>query len=288
MTFAKNIVFRIGGIGLRLSFDEDWEFVPLGRFPDFISHSSPIVDYQVKLNTCHKQPDGSLIFDSGQAWRLYGDGDRRILWIVGRDSNPRMVGNFARDFLSGEIFVKQSEIEAGKYVFPLSYPLGELQMINLLGNGYGMMVHSCAVIDGEVGIVFAGKSTAGKTTTARLWNENRGIRILNDDRTILRKIDGQFRVFGSPWHGQGGYALAEDAPLKEIFIIKHAPINKAVRLPPSQAAAALLVRTFTPLWDAPAMDFTLQFLNDLCTTIPCYELGFVPDQSSVEYVRCMT
>ena len=31
------------------------------------------------------------------------------------------------------------------------------------------------------------------------------------------------------------------------------------------------------------MTFTLQFLDELCQAVPCYELGFVPDQSAVEY-----
>ncbi len=114
------------------------------------------------------------------------------------------------------------------------------------------------------------------------------IQVLNDDHTILRKINGQFRVYGTPWHGQGGIALAEDAPLKKIFILKHAPTNQAVRLPPAQAAAMLLVRAFAPLWSAPAMEFTLQFLDELCQAVPCYELGFVPDQTAVEYVRCLS
>jgi hypothetical protein len=160
-------------------------------------------------------------------------------------------------------------------------------MINLLGTGYGILLHSCGVIDGESGIVFAGIGTAGKTTTARLWNGLAGVRVLNDDHTILRKIDGQFRVYGTPWHGRGGFALSDDAPLKKVFILKHAESNRAVLLSPAQAAASLLVRCFAPLWSAPAMDYTLQFLDELCQTVPCYELGFVPDQSAVEYVRCL-
>jgi hypothetical protein len=288
MAVYKNIDFRIGGIELGLSLQDNWEFTPLGRFPDFISNNSPLVNYQVTLKPVSSQPAGFLIFDSGQAWRLFSNGDRKILWVVSSGFIPRLVGNFSSDYHSGEIFVTKSTIDVGKYVFPLSYPLGELLMTSLLGTGYGVMLHSCAVIDGENGLVFAGTSTAGKTTTARLWNDNAGVRVVNDDHIILRKIHEQFRMYGTPWHGQGGMALAEDAPLKKIFIIEHAQSNQAVRLSPAQAAAALLVRTFAPLWDAAAMAFTLQFLDELCQVIPCYKLGFVPDQSAVEYVRCLS
>jgi hypothetical protein len=170
----------------------------------------------------------------------------------------------------------------------MSFPMGEHLLTNLLGTGYGIMLHSCGIIDSGMGIAFAGVSTSGKSTTARLWNGHPDIKVLNDDRTILRKVNGQFRIYGSPWPGLGGFTQAADAPLNKIFILRHNTTNHAEKLTPSRAVAALLVRTFAPLWSAPAMAFTLQFLDELCQAIPVYEYGFVPDQSAVEYVRCLT
>lgn len=161
-------------------------------------------------------------------------------------------------------------------------------MSNLLGTGYGIMLHSCGVVDQDKGYVFAGISGNGKSTTARLWEGLAGVQILNDDHTIIRKINGQFQVFGTPWHGLGGMAAAADAPLERVYILRHAVENKATRITPARAAAALLVRTFAPLWNAEMMAFTLAFLEDLCTTVPVYELGFVPDRSAVDYVRCQS
>jgi hypothetical protein len=282
------MIFRVADIDLALFGESGWEYAEKGGFPGFTCDRTPQVIYQIRVSPVPARPSGSLIFDSKQAWRLFAEGDRRILWIGALDFTPYLVGNFSPDYHSGEIFTTKSTREVGKYIFPLSQPLGELLMINLLGIGYGIMLHSCGVIDAEFGIVFAGISTAGKSTTARLWNGLPGVRVVNDDHTILRKINGQFRVYGTPWHGQGGMALAEDAPLKMIFILEHSQLNQAVRLSPSQAAATLLVRTFAPLWDASAMAFTLQFLDELCQTVPCYKLGFIPDQSAVDYVRCLS
>ena len=288
MADSENLVFKIGEIGLGLSFGSGWKFAPLGRFPDFSNNCTPQANYIVSLQPGASLPRGELIFDSGQTWRLFSVGDRRILWIVSRNINPRLVGNFSQDYHRGEISVTINKLEGNKYLFPFSYPLGQVLMTSLLGTGYGIMLHSCGVVDDKNGFLFAGISTNGKTTTARLWNADQTVRVLNDDRNILRKINGQFKVYGTPWPGEGGFALADDAPLKKIFILKHAPLNQAVRLSPARAAAALLVRTFAPLWDASAMAYTLHFLDDLCQTVPCYELGFVPNQSAVEYVRCLT
>jgi hypothetical protein len=288
MTILNHMVFKIGGIGIGIYFKPGMQFTTMGLFPEFLIHEPPSVEFQVSPGPDSGQLAGSLLFDSSQAWRLFSDGDRRILWVGTRDFIPRLVGIFNDDYESGEIFVSQSTQDEGKYYFPLGYPLGEILMILLLGTGYGLMLHSCAVVDGESGMLFAGKSSAGKTTTARLWNDNTGVRVLNDDHAILRKVDGQYRVYGTPWHGQGGFALAEDAPLKKLFILKQAPSNLAVRLSPAQAAAALLVRSFAPMWDATAMAFTMKFLDELCQAVPCYELGFLPNQSAVDYVRCLS
>jgi hypothetical protein len=282
------MIFKVADIDLGLFNESDREYSEEGGFPGFTCDDAPQAKYQVRVEPVPARPSGNLVFDSEQAWRLFDEEGRRILWISSLNFTPYLVGNFSSDYRNGEIFTTRSTRVAGKYIFPLGRPLGELLMINLLGTGYGLMLHSCGVIDAECGIVFAGISTAGKTTTARLWNSLPGVRVVNDDRTILRKKDGQFRVYGTPWYGQGGIALAEDAPLKKIFILKHAPFNQAVRLTPARAAAALLVRTFPPLWSAEGMAFTLQFLEELCLTVPCYELGFVPNMSMVEYVRCLT
>ena len=283
---VEDLNFKIGSIGIRLVGESSLEYTRKGRFADFSSTYNPNASFKVKIKPSLIEPSGRPYFDTGTSWRLYQVRDQWVVWVRSQSKNPYLAGSFNPDFHSGEIFVSESDQEPGKYIFPISYPMGELLMTNLLGTGYGIMLHSCGVIDRGNGMVFAGISTAGKTTTALLWNGLVGVRVINDDHTIIRRMDGQFRVYGTPWHGQGGIALAEDAPLKQVFILKHASSNQAVRLSPAQAVAALLVRTFAPLWSAPAMAFTLQFLDELCQNVPCYELGFVPDHSAVEYVRC--
>jgi len=285
---AENLSFRIGAFDLSFIGNPRWVYVEHSNYLDFLSIEPIDASYKIFVDPVPIEPTSSPIFETGRGWRLYQDNNRWLIWVQTRNLNPYLVGSFSSDFYTGEIFTADSHQEPGKKIFPLSFPLGELLLINLLASGYGIMLHSCGVIDGVNGIVFAGIGTAGKSTTARLWNDLPNVRVLNDDHTIIRKVDGEFRVFGTPWHGQGGMALAADAPLKKIFILKHAATNRAVHLSPAQAATALLVRTFAPLWSASGMKNTLEFLDELCQTVPCYELGFVPDQTAVEYVRCLS
>ena len=54
------------------------------------------------------------------------------------------------------------------------------------------------------------------------------------------------------------------------------------------ASSMLLTRCFPPLWDAEGMRVTLDFCAQLVETIPCYELGFVPDKSVLDFIKNMT
>ncbi len=280
--------FRIGGISIALSAEpSNGAYARMRRFGDFICEGPADIHLSARCGSPPPPLTGRQVFESGQGWRLFQDGERRMLHVRSADQDPYQLGIFTPDFRMGEIYVPRLPGQVDEYIFPLGYPLGELFMVNVLGSGLGILQHACGVVDQGEGMVFTGISSAGKTTTARLWQGLPGVSVLNDDRVILRKVDGNFRVFGTPWHGQGGMALPLDAPLKRIFILKHAPENVATRLSVMQAVSMLLVRCFAPLWDPQAMQFTLQLLEEMCQSVPCYELGFVPDSQVVDFVRCL-
>jgi hypothetical protein len=260
------------------------EFANLGRFPDFTAAGPAEVSLGVFCGQVPDAPVEKPVFDTQLGWRLYQSQDRSIVWVRSADQDPYLVGVFANDYHSGEIYTTFSQSNPDQYLFPLSYPLGELYMASLLGTGYGVMQHACGVIYQGSGLLFTGVGGAGKTTTARLWESRKGARVLNDDHIIVRKNGSQFYIYGTPWHGQGGMALPEEAPLKRIFVLKQALTNQAIPLPPARAASDLLVRSFSTFWDKSGMSFTLKLLAELCQQVPCYELGFVPDSSAVDFV----
>jgi hypothetical protein len=111
--------------------------------------------------------------------------------------------------------------------------------------------------------------------------------LLSDDRIVVRRREGRFWAYGTPWCGDVQVASPAAFPLERIFVIRHAPANGAARLRPAEAAQSLLARSFLPFWDAPGMAFTLAFLDELVQAVPCYDYGFVPDRSAVDFVRCM-
>ena len=80
-------------------------------------------------------------------------------------------------------------------------------------------------------------------------------------------------------------ALPDSASLSRVFIVKQADRNYRHPFHPAQAAAGLFTRAFIPLWDHDKITFSVEFLDELCQSIPCYELGFLPEPSIVDFVR---
>jgi hypothetical protein len=282
----ESLTINLGGIPIGLIPDQK-----AGRYSEIRRASAFFCDLPAEINLnihCGWFPekiDGQVAFETGADWQLF---EAQGKWVIKKRSahqDPYQMGVFPPDYRSGEIYVAPSLTSPGDYVFPLSDTLGELYLMSLLGSGLGVMFHSAGVIDHGQGYLFAGHGGGGKTTTARLWESQPGAHAINDDKVIVRKVDGQFRMYGTPWPGQGGMALPEEAPLKRVLILKQAPENSITDLPPAQASALLLARAFTSLWSDAGVAYTLQFLDELCQAVPCQELGFLPDSSAVEFVR---
>jgi hypothetical protein len=228
----------------------------------------------------------SLIFDAGNGkWRLFRRGDEYILHVYACAAGyySYRVGVFASGFASGDIYVIPREDLGAPFPFPLVYPLEQLILLNLLAEGRGMLLHAGAIVDQSGhAVLFTGPSGAGKSTIACLWLERGGATLLNDDQVVVRLVDGQFVVYGTPWGGSAGEVSPRGAPLSKIFFLHQAVHNAARSKHPLLAASDLMMQSFPSFHDGKALDFTLGFLGDLVQQVPCFDLEFVPALSVLD------
>ena len=156
----------------------------------------------------------------------------------------------------------------------------------------GIFTHAVGIKDiGGEGVVFAGKSGCGKSTSARIWHKHSRAIVLNDDRIIVRKVKEKFFIYGSPWHGDFSDYLdsrIESAPLARLFFIHHAPQNTVKRLSEKGSFSLLYPALFPPFWDKEWLINTTSFCQDLIKKVPCYSLGFVNDTEIIKFVRKIT
>jgi hypothetical protein len=272
-----------GGIVLSVTQDDSAPGAEVDVFHQpFLSTASPDVVLRSHYVSGVDVDFDELAFDTGDSWALYKHRGRPLIRMPSNGKLSRYAV-LASDWLSGDIYqtIKWDVLP------PLSYPLEELLIINLLPKRQGILLHASAVKVGGRGLLFGGMSGAGKSTLAALWERHAGATVLSDDRVIVREIDGQFWSYGTPWHGSARLASPERVPLERIFLIHHAAENSVRKLHPARAVSGLLARAFPPFWDAEGMQSTLEFLERLVASVPCYALGFVPEAQTLDFIRAV-
>lgn len=150
----------------------------------------------------------------------------------------------------------------------------------------GILIHSAAIgMDGN-GYMFSASRGTGKTTHMNLWLNlfpGRAF-VINGDKPIVREIDGQFFVFGTPWCGKEGINTNTSAPIKGICILKRAENNSIERTPSAEALAHLLTQTVEPEKGTGTIAF-LDILDRLIKNVPIYTLhcNMNPEAAEVAY-----
>jgi hypothetical protein len=274
----RQLNLAIAGIIISLiSDDNNGGFYLDDAYKNFISEGVPDVILRVHSRQVPQYDSMKKVFDSGTNWRLLRKNKKIILKTISRTAILQS------DFKAGAVYVP-AEGKGHRFPFPLNYPLAEVLMINLLSQGRGAMVHGCGVDDNGDGYLFLGNSNHGKSTIARLWSKNQAT-VLNDDRIIVREKDGEFWMYGTPWHGDLKEVSPQGLLIQKIFFLRHGQKNSAVAKKGAEAATMLLARCFPAFWDKKGMDYTLGLCLRLVSKVPCYELNFVPDREIFDFVR---
>jgi len=286
----KELRIGIGGIVFSIvSNDPQLRLKAETCYKEFVTNAIPDIVLSTRYGYPPDKNAEDKIFDSGGNWILSRNNGKLVFRFYSSSksvSYKKVV--LEPDFKFGNIYIRKyskSSPTLPVAISPFQYPLDELLMINLLSLGRGVMIHACGIRNGAEGFLFPGTSGAGKTTMANLWNSKRGVAVLNDDRIIIREIDNRFWMYGTPWYGDARLGLQERAPLRKIFFIKHAKKNIAEKIAPLEAASRLITRCFPTFWNKKGMEFTLKFCVKLAQEVPCYELGFLPDKSVLDFIR---
>ncbi|MDD3958306.1 MAG: hypothetical protein PHO96_05405 [Candidatus Izemoplasmatales bacterium] len=118
---------------------------------------------------------------------------------------------------------------------------------NTLYDYAGFALHAAAVVYQGRAYVFSGRSGVGKSTHASLWKDRfPGAFILNDDKPAIRKVQGGFMVFGTPFSGKFAINVNEAYPLQAICFLEQREANHIEKLTESQSVVQLLEQIQKP------------------------------------------
>ncbi|MBR2499223.1 MAG: hypothetical protein IKB67_05880 [Clostridia bacterium] len=143
-----------------------------------------------------------------------------------------------------------------------------------LEHANGIIFHSSAImVDGKA-YLFTAPSGTGKSTHTRLWRELLGDRaiMVNDDKPIIRYIDGKFYVYGTPWNGKHHLDTNCRAEIKAICKIEQAKENSISKASTAEMLLTIFNQTIRPE-DPAQMDRLLNLTDKLLTQVELYKLG---------------
>ena len=141
-----------------------------------------------------------------------------------------------------------------------------------------LMVHASVVAYEGGAYMFLGRSGTGKSTHSSLWLKNiEGTWLLNDDNPVIRVIDGQVNIYGTPWSGKTPCYKNQVLPLNAVVRLSQAPYNKIQRLAPLHSYASLLPACSCMRWDSRSTESLHKTVEKVISQVKGWHLECLPD-----------
>lgn len=229
------------------------------------------------------------LFDSGGTWRVDGRRVPEVLRLVIRagphPGRAYQLLEFEAGLTRALAWLDPDQRKADGEHFFLCEPALELWISFLLMRARGAVVHGCGLLDRAGVRIFAGVSGAGKSTIAGVFAAHEYGQVLSDDRLVLRPDGQNYRVWGTPWHGEARFATPEQGPLRSIYFLRHTESCSLHALAPADAAGRLAACVFMAGWPREGVQNLVDLCVQVASLVPCYDLGFCPDESVIELIQ---
>lgn len=271
-------IYDIAGIRYRILCPEQWMAPAEGLLENFRTYGGH--DHTLKFEVVEDlgEPSGKLLYQDARQM-VYGSGPLRLRY-VGATQNG-VEGAYLRIWRDGAkslIRVKRKAIPAGITPKLLMIAMELEHHIALSG---ALLFHAAAVeYKGQV-ILFTAPSGVGKSTQAALWCENRGAKLLNGDRAVVR--GGVFN--GIPLCGSSAVAENVTAPIGAVVYLTQASENSLTLLTGARAFQKIWEGCTVEQWEREDARQAVEAATGTVTTVPVYHLACTPDLRAVELLE---
>jgi hypothetical protein len=252
------MIIEIGGLPIEVQ-TSDSGFARLleARYGDFMS---PRVESAFSLRVQLTPPTTSDPDADAEVWLEGSD------WKMQRGDFHARWNSRARE---GEVFQSANP-------YAIDSVLRIVHTLMLAPEG-GFLLHASSAVRNGKAFLFAGVSEAGKTTMARLAPPD--VALLTDEASYVRKVDGQYFAYGTPFAGELGQPGKNIlAPIAALYLLKKAAENRIDPVDPAEAVPRLLRNILFFAHQAEMVRHVFESACVFVQAVPVYELSFFPDQ----------
>ncbi len=148
----------------------------------------------------------------------------------------------------------------------------------------GFLLHAASVVRNDRAFIFTGLSGAGKTTISRLAPPD--ARLLTDEISYIRPLDGTYTAFGTPFAGEMATPGENiKAPIESVYILAQGRENRIDTVDSGEAMRKLMRNVLFFSQDAELTNMVFQSVCDFVARVPIRRLTFVPDPRVWELIR---
>ena len=148
----------------------------------------------------------------------------------------------------------------------------------------GFLLHSSAIAMDNNAYLFSADSGVGKSTHTQNWINYFGedkVTYINDDKPVIRKINGEFYCCGTPFSGKTNLSSNLCVPIKAIVFIKRGKDNSIQEIDSKTAIDLIFSQTLYKL-DQNKVIRLLELLDELLRKVKVYELTCNMDVESAK------
>lgn len=226
---------------------------------------------------------GALINQSGSTCIYRNSEERQTRTFI---QNNTVLWEISYNTDYSDIRIRLSKNALANTPFSLTqyeYILSEIAFSDRISYLKGIILHGSAITYNNNGIIFSGKSGAGKSTHAHLWKKHfkNNTEFINDDKPAIVFKNKRPYVYGTMWSGKSDLNNNICSPLKAIVFIEQADTNNIRRLNTTDSLANLTSQVKLPYYDTLLGEKMFDSINKLIDTVPVYMLSCTMDAEAV-------
>ena len=239
------------------------------------------------------QERGELLGETS-SWKVYKNGDgRELVWPHYEHDDCMWRVIIDQERLTATVYVGDDRIEEKDGVRVIkdivNYPLDELLYMYASTGRDGVLVHSagCTVYD-DIGLIFCGKSQAGKSTISKQLMADNDFSLLSDDRVIIHKKDDYYFLTGTPWPGEAGISANRTVPMRALFFLHQSPENRIEPINAVNAFKQILPVVTIPWHERELLPDALAFCESATSAVPAFNIYFSREDGVAELIKAFS